>query len=116
MIKHYLRNHIEIIKEDVAKIWGVGERTVRHYIKDLRTDEEPCIFIPIYNSLNSGTYRQIEHCTREQIDQHINIQKAHVQSVYFDTLLPLKKYMTQQQQNELYQFMTLFGVNDEINI
>lgn len=106
IIKEFLRNEKEIIKDDVAQLFGTGERVVRHYLAELKNDVDPCIFIPTYEQY--GQYRQIEHCSDELRRKAYQIQKKSLWTQFKNNLLVMDRYLSDELRQELYQFKTLF--------
>lgn len=63
-----------------------NERIIREAISELR--KEGIILIPI-----KAVYHRIENLDQETIDNYVKHQIAHMQTQYFNTLLPVKKYV-----------------------
>ena len=75
---------------------GNENRFQRKAISELR--KEGIVFIPIAPFV----YRRIELCNGDQRDDYINSQIASVHTNFFNTILPIKKYMSAEQLKELH--------------
>lgn len=72
------------------------DRYKRNMISNLRKENI------IYISVGNRSYRLIEKCNSMQIEKYINTQIKSMQTQYFNTLNPVKKYMTREQLDFLH--------------
>lgn len=87
---------LHLAKQSTIYTKGIKNRQYRRAISELR--EMGIIFIPVADF----TYRKIEECTTEQKDKYINQELAKWKTTYFNTLLPIKNHMNDQQLSELH--------------
>lgn len=62
------------------------ERQIRKAISELR--KEGIIFLPIKHE-----YWRIDSLTEDKVEEYARAQVAHLQTQYFNTLLPIKRYI-----------------------
>jgi hypothetical protein len=75
-----------------------SERTIRQLLSQLR--KEGIIFIP--SKLGKGVYVRIDIANKEEIEQYAQAQSRHFMTQYFNTMLPMKKYLSDQKRKELF--------------
>jgi hypothetical protein len=97
-----LHNYTEI-KEYISTLQIVytadypHERTVRNIISELR--KEGLIFIP--SSLGKGIYITIENASETEVVNFYNSQEKHFKTQYFNTMLPIKNWIKQNNNAKL---------------
>lgn len=79
--KEQLRNAGSIDIQDHPE-----ERQIRKAVSELR--KEGIIFLPIKHE-----YWRIDYVTSDKIEEYAQTQIAHLQTQYFNTLLPIKRYI-----------------------
>ena len=75
-----------------------NERTIRQLLSQLR--KEGFIFIP--SKLGKGVYVRIDQASKDEIDQYARAQTKHFKTQYFNTMLPMKKFIEDQKLIELF--------------
>ena len=75
----------------------VNERMIRRAISELR--KEGTLYLPVHND---GAYYHIDMCSDEQIEAFAESQLSAWMTQYFNTILPIKKYIKEE---KLKQFM-----------
>ncbi len=75
-----------------------NERVIRQLLSQLR--REGIIFIP--SKLGKGVYVRIDHAAQEEIDQYAKAQAKHFKTQYFNTMLPMKRFVEDQKLIELF--------------
>jgi transposase len=75
-----------------------SERTIRQLLSQLR--KEGVIFIP--SKLGKGIYVRIDTAHRDEIEQYAQAQAKHFKTQYFNTMLPMKKYLEDQKLKDLF--------------
>ncbi len=75
-----------------------SERSVRQLLSQLR--KEGVIFIP--SKLGKGVYIRVDQASKEEIDQYAHAQAKHFRTQYFNTMLPMKKFVDDQKLIELF--------------
>lgn len=75
-----------------------SERAIRQILSQLR--KEGVIFIP--SKLGKGIYVRIDHASKEEIDVYARSQAKHFKTQYFNTMLPMKKYVQDQHLQSLF--------------
>jgi hypothetical protein len=63
--------------------------TQRTILSQLR--KEGILFIP--SDQGKGIYTRIDHANRSEIDSYAKAQARHFRTQYFNTMLPMKKYI-----------------------
>lgn len=75
-----------------------NERTIRQRLSQLR--KVGIIFIP--SKQGKGIYVRIDQAQPEEIEQYAQAQSRHFKTQYFNTMLPMKKYLSDQKRKELF--------------
>jgi transposase len=75
-----------------------SERTIRQLLSQLR--KEGIIFIP--SKRGKGVYVRIDKAQQDEIEQYAQAQSRHFKTQYFNTMLPMKKYLSDQKLKELF--------------
>lgn len=83
------------------------DRAKRNFISKLRKRNI------IYISVGKREYRLIDCCTKEQVEKYINTQIKSMQTQYFNTLKPVKNYMTKEQLDFLHNG-GMFDINKNL--
>jgi len=65
------------------------ERIIRSILSQLR--KEGVLFIP--SDKGKGIYIRIDHANRSEIESYAKAQARHFRTQYFNTMLPMKKYV-----------------------
>lgn len=65
------------------------ERIIRSILSQLR--KEGVLFIP--SDQGKGIYIRIDHANRTEIESYAKAQARHFKTQYFNTMLPMKKYV-----------------------
>ena len=65
------------------------ERIIRSILSQLR--KEGVLFIP--SDQGKGIYIRIDHANRSEIESYAKAQARHFRTQYFNTMLPMKKYV-----------------------
>ena len=65
------------------------ERIIRSILSQLR--REGVLFIP--SDTGKGIYIRIDHANRSEIESYAKAQARHFRTQYFNTMLPMKKYV-----------------------
>ena len=65
------------------------ERIIRSILSQLR--REGVLFIP--SDQGKGIYIRIDHANRAEIESYAKAQARHFRTQYFNTMLPMKKYV-----------------------
>lgn len=73
------------------------DRPARRKISEL--SKEGIIFIPV----TTRTYRRIELCTEEEIENYYYMQLKSMNTQYFQRLKPLEEHIKKERLNELHQ-------------
>lgn len=75
-----------------------NERAVREVLSELRKDGH--IFIK--SDLGKGVYVDIEKASKSEIAKYNRAQIRHFKTHYFNTMLPLKKYVSEMEHVRLF--------------
>lgn len=108
-----IRKYIEEYGEISVKHFGPeSERTIRRVLSAMRQEGTILISLPDQPNMR----RRIEHCTDEEIEAYAKIQLASMQTQYFNTLLPIRKWVKNKTLLGLMgQFETIYEVkNDQL--
>lgn len=76
----------------------VSERLVRKAISELR--KEGMIFIP--SDIGKGVYVEVSHASETEIKKYTHSQIRHFETQYFNTMLPMKRFVKDLDQVKLF--------------
>lgn len=101
---------MDFINKNLEKsLFKTNERTVRTAIKKVyELSGHNKFFINIKRPKERGLYQSIDEASQEDIQRYFGEQMSHITKLFFDVIMPLRKYLRKEQQEYLYGFVDLF--------
>lgn len=84
LLKEVIRQKVLVNTADYP-----NERVIRSILSQLR--KEGVLFIPSKNG--KGHYVRIDHANKHEIESYAQAQARHFRTQYFNTMLPMKRYV-----------------------
>jgi hypothetical protein len=97
ILKEFELFKLELSKNDTICTDNDRNRVYRRAISELR--REGIIYIPV----DKRFYKRIELCTKEEQDKYIRKQLSSWKTQYFNSIVPIKNYMTDEHLKILHE-------------